>query len=212
MSKIIVTVIIPSKGNKTVLNQFFNEPAAFQDETVEQFYETKVLPKIDKAAGAGLLHKAAIVLRGGETTRTQTRGAFALSRLVISRVHLCGAPAARRHPSLRHWSVHGWLTCAGGPEIECSDVTDLLDDYVGMELSRIVLYVDQIGVQMALEPEPPTAQLQRQAMYEVSNYGRWLSVVGKGHAQRSGTCMLFVGTFGRHAEHVSSVSSPPHRS
>ena len=74
MPKIIVTVMMPSKGNKVVLNQFINEPTAFDDESIEQFYDTKVVPNIDEAAGAGPLHKAAVVLRGGEKTRTQTRG------------------------------------------------------------------------------------------------------------------------------------------
>ena len=93
--------------------------------------------------------------------------------------------------------------CAGGPEIDCTDITDSLDDDVGMQLSKVAFYVDQIGVQQALEPEAPIAHLQRQAMYEVSNHGRRPSVVGKG--------MLFVGMFGWHAEHVSPESSPPHR-
>ena len=50
MPQIIVTVIMPSKGNKLILNQFFDEPAAFEDESVEQFYKTTVLPKIDKGS------------------------------------------------------------------------------------------------------------------------------------------------------------------
>ena len=54
MSKIIVTVIMPSKGDKIILNQFFDEPAAFDDKSIEQFYDTKVLPKMDKAAGCSL--------------------------------------------------------------------------------------------------------------------------------------------------------------
>jgi hypothetical protein len=165
MPKIIVTVIMPSKGDKLILNQFFDEPDAFEDQSIEQFYKGTVLPKIDKADSTGPLHKAAIVLRGGETTRTQTRGALPCLPRDITR---SSAQCTYTPPPV--CTLLPARACAGGPEIDCTDITDPLDDYVGMQLSKIVFYVDQIGVQQAFEPEVPLAQLQRQPMYEVPTY------------------------------------------
>ena len=45
MSKIIVSVIMPSKGNKVILQQFIDEPTPFQGEkTIEEFYDTTLVP------------------------------------------------------------------------------------------------------------------------------------------------------------------------
>ena len=46
----------PTLRLRGILNSFIDEPAPFEHDSIEQFYQTKILPKIAEPAGVGPLH------------------------------------------------------------------------------------------------------------------------------------------------------------
>lgn len=82
--KITISVIMPGKGNKIILNKFYDEPSPFECDTVQQFYDSKVKTAVNELGGAGPLYKVAVVPRGGESLGLSRPSFTCMAALALS--------------------------------------------------------------------------------------------------------------------------------